>query len=64
MEPTHPDRVVGNVTAPSAGGFPGPDGEDSRRGAEAQRQRVGIGRTGKITRKRISRESSKKVWIG
>ncbi|MGI6300761.1 MAG: hypothetical protein ACOX52_06865 [Verrucomicrobiota bacterium] len=27
MEPTHPDRLVGNVTAPSAGGFPGPDGE-------------------------------------
>ncbi|MGI6300906.1 MAG: hypothetical protein ACOX52_07620 [Verrucomicrobiota bacterium] len=27
MEPTHPDRVVENVTAPSAGGFPGPDGE-------------------------------------
>ncbi|MGI6302547.1 MAG: hypothetical protein ACOX52_16030 [Verrucomicrobiota bacterium] len=27
MEPTHPDRLVENVTAPSAGGFPGPDGE-------------------------------------
>ena len=26
MEPTHPDRLVENVTAPSAGGFPGPDG--------------------------------------
>ncbi|MGI6304203.1 MAG: hypothetical protein ACOX52_24610 [Verrucomicrobiota bacterium] len=37
MEPTHPDRVVENVTAPSAGGSPGPDGENSRRGAEAQR---------------------------
>ncbi len=23
MEPTHPDRLVENVTAPSAGGFPG-----------------------------------------
>ncbi len=22
MEPTHPDRLVENVTAPSAGGFP------------------------------------------
>ncbi|MGI6300623.1 MAG: hypothetical protein ACOX52_06165 [Verrucomicrobiota bacterium] len=32
MEPTHPDRLVENVTAPSAGGFPGPDGENSRRG--------------------------------
>ncbi|MGI6300376.1 MAG: hypothetical protein ACOX52_04860 [Verrucomicrobiota bacterium] len=27
MEPTHPDRLVENVTAPSAGGFPGPNGE-------------------------------------
>ncbi|MGI6300637.1 MAG: hypothetical protein ACOX52_06235 [Verrucomicrobiota bacterium] len=27
MEPTHPDRLVENVAAPSAGGFPGPDGE-------------------------------------
>ena len=27
MEPTHPDRLVENVTAPSAGGFPGPEGE-------------------------------------
>ncbi|MGI6300425.1 MAG: hypothetical protein ACOX52_05110 [Verrucomicrobiota bacterium] len=27
MEPTHSDRLVENVTAPSAGGFPGPDGE-------------------------------------
>ncbi|MGI6302646.1 MAG: hypothetical protein ACOX52_16535 [Verrucomicrobiota bacterium] len=27
MELTHPDRLVENVTAPSAGGFPGPDGE-------------------------------------
>jgi hypothetical protein len=27
MEPTHPDRLVENVTAPSVGGFPGPDGE-------------------------------------
>ncbi|MGI6301368.1 MAG: hypothetical protein ACOX52_09980 [Verrucomicrobiota bacterium] len=41
MEPTHPDKLVENVTAPSAGGFPGPDGEDSRRGAEAQRGRAG-----------------------
>ncbi|MGI6303242.1 MAG: hypothetical protein ACOX52_19580 [Verrucomicrobiota bacterium] len=35
MEPTHPDRLVENAPAPSAGGFP--DGENSRRGAEAQR---------------------------
>ncbi|MGI6299838.1 MAG: hypothetical protein ACOX52_02085 [Verrucomicrobiota bacterium] len=27
MEPTHPDRLVENATVPSAGGFPGPDGE-------------------------------------
>ena len=27
MEPTHPDRLVENITAPSAGGFPGADGE-------------------------------------
>ncbi|MGI6304045.1 MAG: hypothetical protein ACOX52_23810 [Verrucomicrobiota bacterium] len=27
MEPTHPDRLLENVTAPSAGGSPGPDGE-------------------------------------
>ena len=27
MEPTHPDKLVENVTAPSAGGFPGPDRE-------------------------------------
>ncbi|MGI6302819.1 MAG: hypothetical protein ACOX52_17430 [Verrucomicrobiota bacterium] len=27
MEPTHPDRLVENVTAPFAGGFPGPVGE-------------------------------------
>ncbi|MGI6302332.1 MAG: hypothetical protein ACOX52_14955 [Verrucomicrobiota bacterium] len=35
MEPTHPDRLVENATAPSTGGSP--DGENSRRGAEAQR---------------------------
>ena len=27
MEPTHPDRLVENVTAPSAGGSPDPDGK-------------------------------------
>ncbi|MGI6304234.1 MAG: hypothetical protein ACOX52_24765 [Verrucomicrobiota bacterium] len=27
MEPTHPDRLVENATAPSAGGSPDPDGE-------------------------------------
>ena len=27
MAPTHPDRLVENATAPSAGGFPDPDGE-------------------------------------
>ena len=29
MEPTHPDRLVENVTAPSAGGFP--DGDEEGR---------------------------------
>ncbi|MGI6303574.1 MAG: hypothetical protein ACOX52_21320 [Verrucomicrobiota bacterium] len=33
MEPTHPDRLVGNVTAPSAGGFPGPGEEVSENAA-------------------------------
>jgi hypothetical protein len=28
MEPTHPDRLVENVAAPSAGGFPDGHGED------------------------------------
>ncbi len=41
MEPTHSHGPLANATAPSAGGSPVPDGEDSRRGAEAQR---GIGR--------------------
>ncbi|MGI6303749.1 MAG: hypothetical protein ACOX52_22215 [Verrucomicrobiota bacterium] len=27
MDPTHPHNQVENVTAPSAGGFPDPDGE-------------------------------------
>ncbi|MGI6302016.1 MAG: hypothetical protein ACOX52_13320 [Verrucomicrobiota bacterium] len=27
MDPTHLDRLVENVTAPSAGGSPGPNGE-------------------------------------
>ncbi|MGI6301550.1 MAG: hypothetical protein ACOX52_10905 [Verrucomicrobiota bacterium] len=36
MKPTHPDRLVENATAPSAGGFPAPDGENSRRGAEGE----------------------------
>ncbi|MGI6301344.1 MAG: hypothetical protein ACOX52_09850 [Verrucomicrobiota bacterium] len=27
MEPTHPDRLVENVTAPSAGGSPDGNGE-------------------------------------
>ena len=27
MEPTHPHRQVANATAPSAGGFPDPDGK-------------------------------------
>ncbi len=27
MEPPHPDRLLENVTAPSAGVFPDPDGE-------------------------------------
>ncbi|MGI6301238.1 MAG: hypothetical protein ACOX52_09310 [Verrucomicrobiota bacterium] len=41
MEPTHPHGQVENATAPSAGGFPDPDGEVSRRGAEAQRSERG-----------------------
>ncbi len=40
MEPTHPDKLVENATAPSAGGSPDGEGEDSRRGAEAQRMIV------------------------
>jgi hypothetical protein len=39
MEPTHSDRLLENVTAPSAGGFPGPDGEDSRRDRGGRRGR-------------------------
>ena len=41
MEPTHPDRLVENVTAPSAGGFPGSDGEDSRRDRRGRRGVLG-----------------------
>jgi hypothetical protein len=44
MEPTHPDRLLENVTAPSAGGFPGPDGEVSRRDRRGRRGRRRIGR--------------------
>ncbi|MGI6304205.1 MAG: hypothetical protein ACOX52_24620 [Verrucomicrobiota bacterium] len=44
MEPTHPDRVVENVTAPSAGGFPGPDGEVSRRDRRGRRGVLGGGK--------------------
>jgi len=36
MEPTHSHGPLANATAPSAGGSPVPDGEDSRRGAEAE----------------------------
>ena len=43
MEPTHPDRLVENVTAPSAGGFPGPDGEASRRDRRGRRGVLGGG---------------------
>ncbi|MGI6304047.1 MAG: hypothetical protein ACOX52_23820 [Verrucomicrobiota bacterium] len=49
MEPTHPDRLLENVTAPSAGGFPGPDGEVSRRDRRGRRGRRCIGRGGKGT---------------
>ncbi|MGI6300801.1 MAG: hypothetical protein ACOX52_07065 [Verrucomicrobiota bacterium] len=55
MEPTHPDRVVENVTAPSAGGFPGPDREvrlrmrlPFRTGSSLSR----MGRTGLAQRRR------------
>ncbi|MGI6301577.1 MAG: hypothetical protein ACOX52_11050 [Verrucomicrobiota bacterium] len=44
MEPTHPDRLVENVTAPSAGGFPGPDGEVSRRDRRGRRGVLGGGK--------------------
>ncbi|MGI6303026.1 MAG: hypothetical protein ACOX52_18485 [Verrucomicrobiota bacterium] len=37
MEPTHPHRLVENVTAPSAGGFPDPDGGVSRRDRRGHR---------------------------
>ncbi|MGI6302650.1 MAG: hypothetical protein ACOX52_16555 [Verrucomicrobiota bacterium] len=43
MDPTDSHGIIENATASSAGGSP--DGEDSRRGAEAQR---GIGRIGRI----------------
>ncbi|MGI6303350.1 MAG: hypothetical protein ACOX52_20150 [Verrucomicrobiota bacterium] len=41
MEPTHPDRLVENATAPSAGGFPNPDGEVSRRDRRGRRGVLG-----------------------
>ena len=44
MEPIHPDRLVENVTAPSAGGFPGPDGEGSRRDRRGRRGVLGGGK--------------------
>ncbi|MGI6301265.1 MAG: hypothetical protein ACOX52_09445 [Verrucomicrobiota bacterium] len=34
MEPTQPHGQVEHATASSAGGYPDPDGEDSRRGAQ------------------------------
>ncbi|MGI6304159.1 MAG: hypothetical protein ACOX52_24390 [Verrucomicrobiota bacterium] len=43
MEPTHLHRQVENATAPSAGGFPGPDGEDSRRERRGRRGVLGGG---------------------
>ena len=46
MELTHPDMLVENATAPSAGGFPDPDGEDSRRD---RRGRRGVWGGGKAT---------------
>ncbi|MGI6300378.1 MAG: hypothetical protein ACOX52_04870 [Verrucomicrobiota bacterium] len=44
MEPTHPDRLVENATAPSAGGFPGPDGEVSRGDRRGRRGVLGGGK--------------------
>ncbi|MGI6302397.1 MAG: hypothetical protein ACOX52_15280 [Verrucomicrobiota bacterium] len=44
MEPTHPDRLVENATAPSAGGFGGPDGEVSRRDRRGRRGGLGGGK--------------------
>ncbi|MGI6303349.1 MAG: hypothetical protein ACOX52_20145 [Verrucomicrobiota bacterium] len=43
MEPTHPHGQVENVTAPSAGGFPNPDGEVSRRDRRGRRGVLGGG---------------------
>jgi hypothetical protein len=43
MDPTHPDRLVENVTAPSAGGFPDGEGgwkvkgnQESHEGSEGE----------------------------
>ncbi|MGI6300689.1 MAG: hypothetical protein ACOX52_06505 [Verrucomicrobiota bacterium] len=44
MEPTHPDRLVENATAPFAGGFSDPDGEVSRRDRRGRRGVLGGGK--------------------
>ena len=44
MEPTYSDRLVENVTAPSAGGFPDPDREVSRRDRRGRRGVLGWGK--------------------
>ncbi|MDI9383602.1 MAG: hypothetical protein QM518_04820 [Verrucomicrobiota bacterium] len=44
MEPTHPDMLVENATAPSAGGSPDPDGEDPRRDRRGRRGVLGGGK--------------------
>ncbi len=44
MEPTHPHGQVENATAPSAGGFPDPNGEVSRRDRRGRRGVLGGGR--------------------
>ncbi|MGI6301082.1 MAG: hypothetical protein ACOX52_08510 [Verrucomicrobiota bacterium] len=59
MEPTHPDRLVENVTAPSAGGFPGPDREvrlrmrlPFRTGSSSAQKRTRTQRSGTRSRTR------------
>ena len=38
MEPTHPDRLIENVTAPSAGGFPDGEATEVTENTEARRE--------------------------
>ena len=47
MELTHPDMLVENATAPSAGGFPDPVGNDRWRNKIGVGVAIGIGIDGK-----------------